>query len=89
MDVTVYSSGEHRSMGSLSRQGSPVLRWALYEAAVAATQKRSPDHGYYDQVKSRRQGDSGIALQSVMRRVIRRAYHLMRELPAEAWPTAA
>jgi transposase len=89
MDVTVYSSGDHRSMGSLSRQGSPVLRWALYEAAVAATHKTSPDHRYYEQVKSRRQGDSGIALQSVMRRVARRVYHLMRGLPAEAWPAAA
>lgn len=89
MDVTVYSSGDHRSMGLLSRQGSPVLRWVLYEAAVAATHKGSPDHRYYVQVKSRRQGDSGIALQSVMRKVVRRAYHLLRELPAEAWPAVA
>lgn len=89
MDVTVYSSGDHRSMGSLSRQGSPVLRWALYEVAVQAAHKRSPDYKYYRQVKTRRQNDSGIAFQSIMRRVARRAYHLMRVLPAEAWPAAA
>lgn len=63
IDVTVYASGDHRSMGSLSRQGSPVLRWAPYEAALAASHKSSPDHAYYVRVKDRRGDDGGITLQ--------------------------
>src|SRR6185437_9467464 len=37
LDVTVYSSADKRSPGHLSRQGSPELRWATFEAA-----KRGP-----------------------------------------------
>ena len=33
LDITVYSSDSKRSPGRLSRQGSPLLRWALVEAA--------------------------------------------------------
>ena len=33
LDVTVYSSDSKRSPGHLSRQGSPELRWAAFEAA--------------------------------------------------------
>src|SRR6266704_3177036 len=32
LDITVYSSDSKRSPGHLSRQGPPVLRWAVYEA---------------------------------------------------------
>jgi transposase len=35
LDVTVYSSDARRSPGRLSRQGSSVLRWAVYEAALS------------------------------------------------------
>ena len=33
LDITVYSSDSKRSPGRLSRQGPPVLRWALYRRA--------------------------------------------------------
>jgi transposase len=33
LDVTVYSSADKRTPGHLSRQGSPELRWATFEAA--------------------------------------------------------
>ena len=36
LDVTVYSSDGKRSPGHLSKQGSPALRWAAYEAAKSA-----------------------------------------------------
>src|SRR5215208_901379 len=36
LDVTVYSSADKRSPGHLSRQGSPELRWAAFEAAKCA-----------------------------------------------------
>src|SRR6266511_1885408 len=47
LDVTVYSSDGKRSPGHLSRQGPPVLRWALYEAACSAARATSPDLDYY------------------------------------------
>src|SRR6478735_6441088 len=39
MDVTVYSSDGKRSPGHLSRQGSPELRWAAFEAAKCAARR--------------------------------------------------
>ena len=88
IDITVYASADKRSKGHLSRQGPPLLRWALYEAAMAASRKGSPDHPYYEAVKARRQGDSDIALLSVARKIVRRSYHILREL-ADPMPTAA
>ena len=40
LDITVYSSDARRSPGRLSRQGSSVLRWAVYEAAQTAVPAR-------------------------------------------------
>ena len=42
LDITVYSSDGKRSPGRLSRQGSPLLRWALYEAARCSARAASP-----------------------------------------------
>ena len=50
LDVTVYSSDGKRSPGHLSRQGSPQLRWAAFEAAKCAARPGSPDYAYYHQV---------------------------------------
>ena len=47
LDVTVDSSDRHRAGGYLTRQGPPTLRWALFEAAMNASHRRSPDHAYY------------------------------------------
>ena len=47
LDITVYQSDQRRAPGHLSRQGPPVLRWALYEAAQAAAREGSPDRDYY------------------------------------------
>ena len=49
LDITVHASDRRRAPGRLSRQGPPVLRWALYEAAQAASRASSPDHDYYRQ----------------------------------------
>src|ERR1700757_3043204 len=46
LDVTVYSSDNKRSPGHLSRQGSPELRWAAFEAAKCAARRGSPDYAY-------------------------------------------
>jgi transposase len=82
LDVTVHSSDEKRTAGKLSRQGSPVLRWAAYEAAKGAYRKSSPDHEYYLHTRERI-GTNRAAL-SIARKLIRRAHHTLRELGEEA-----
>ena len=49
LDITVSSSDRKGPPGRLSRQGPPVLRWALYEAGKTHTRTSAPDHGYYAQ----------------------------------------
>jgi transposase len=88
MDITVYRSDTKSSKGHFSRQGPPLLRWALYEAAMSATHASSPDHAYYQAVRAAHKGDGEIALISVARKLARRCYHTLREL-GEGWSQAA
>jgi transposase len=87
LDVTVYSSDNKRSPGRLARQGSPELRWALFEAAKAASHRSSPDHDYYVQVRDRL-GGKRPAL-SVARKLARRCHHTLRALGDLPWTPAA
>lgn len=87
LDITVYSSDAKRSPGRLSRQGSPELRWAVFEAAKNAARLRSPDHTYYQKVTARR--DAKRATLAVGRKILRRSHHTLSELgdAALAMPT--
>jgi transposase len=87
LDITVYSSDTKRAAGHLSRQGPPLLRWALYEAARCAARPAAPDHGYYTAVRDQR--TAGLATLSVARKLARRCYHTLRELGEEALAPAA
>lgn len=78
LDITVYSSDGKRSPGRLARQGSPELRWALYEAAKASSRTASPEHGYYARLQERL-GGKRPAL-SVARKLARWCYHTLRDL---------
>jgi transposase len=82
LDITVYSSDGKRPPGHLSRQGSPLLRWALFEAAKCAARPGAPDHAYYRQVADRLGGNR--AALSVARKIARRAHHTLRALGDEA-----
>jgi transposase len=82
LDVTVYSSDDKRCPGRLSRQGSPVLRWALFEAAKCAARPASPDYDYYQRVKDRCGGNR--AALSVARKITRRSHHILRALGDQA-----
>jgi transposase len=83
LDITVYQSDDHRAPGHLSRQGPPALRWALYEAAqVARAGARSPDREYYLQAKERIGGNRACI--AIARKLLKRAYHLLRELGDQA-----
>jgi transposase len=76
-----------RPAGHLSRQGPPLLRWALYEAAKCAARPAAPDHGYYTAVRGQR--SAGLATLPVARKLARRCYHTLREPGEEALAPAA
>ena len=82
LDITVYSSDGKRSPGHLSRQGPPVLRWALYEAGKTHARSVAPDHGYYAAVKDRKDGKR--AALSEARKIVRQACHILAELGDDA-----
>jgi transposase len=86
LDITVHQSDQRRSAGHLSRQGPPALRWALFEAALCASRACSPDHEYYSQAAERI--GSNRARLSVARKILKRSYHLLRELGEEAMAPA-
>jgi transposase len=81
MDITVHAPDKRRAPGHLSRQGPPALRWALYEAAQAATRAGSPDRDYYRQA-AERPGHNRACL-AVARKLLKRAYHTLNELDEE------
>jgi len=86
LDITVYSSDGRRTPGRLSRQGPPVLRWAVYEAGKAHARASAPDHAYYAQVKDRKNGKR--AALSEARKIIRQACHILGELGDDALAAA-
>jgi len=86
LDVTVYSSDGKRAPGHLAKQGPPLLRWALYEAACLAAHTRAPDHDFYAGVKDRI--DHKRAAISVACKIARRSHHILRELGDQAYATA-
>lgn len=87
LDVTVSKSDQRRAAGKLSHQGSPVLRWALFEAAQCACRAGSPDHDYYAAASARL--NPKRATLSVARKLARRAHHTLRELGDEGLAPAA
>jgi transposase len=82
LDITVHQSDQRRAAGHLSRQGPPALRWALFEATMCAARAGSPDHEYYSQAAERL--GANRARLSVARKLLKRSYHLLRELGEEA-----
>jgi transposase len=82
LDITVHASDRRRAPGHLSRQGPPTLRWALYEAAQAASRAGSPDREYYLQAAARL-GHNRACL-TLARKLLKRSYHTLRELGEEA-----
>jgi transposase len=77
LDVTVWSSDRKGPPGRLSRQGPPVLRWAVYEAGKTHARSPAPDHAYYAAVKDRCNGKR--AALSEARKILRQACHILTE----------
>src|SRR4051794_17771957 len=89
IDIGVHRSDRRARAGKLTRQGSPQLRWALYEAALAACRPSSPDHADYQALKARGLSHTRASL-TIARKLARRSYHVLRELgPAALEPVAA
>jgi transposase len=86
LDVTVWSSDRKGPPGRLSRQGPPVLRWAVYEAGKTHARASAPDHGYYATVKESNGGKR--AALSEARKIVRQACHILTELGDDALTAA-
>jgi transposase len=79
IDIGVHRSDRRARAGKLSRQGSPQLRWALYQAALAACRPSSPDHADYLALKARGLSHTRASL-TIARKLARRSFHVLREL---------
>jgi len=86
LDITVWSSDRKGPPGRLSRQGPPVLRWAVYEAGKTHARAAAPDHAYYAAVKDRKNGKR--AALSEARKIVRQACHILTELGDDALTVA-
>jgi transposase len=83
LDVGVHRSDRRSRPGKLTRQGSPQLRWALYESAQAACRPTSPDRADYLALKARGRSHTRASL-TIARKLARRCFHTLRELGPEA-----
>jgi transposase len=83
LDIGVSRSDRRSKLGKLTKQGSPQLRWALYEAAQSACRKQSPDHADYLALRERGLSHTRASL-TIARKLARRCYHTLRELGEEA-----
>jgi len=86
LDITVWSSDRKGPPGRLSRQGPPVLRWAVYEAGKTHARSSAPGHRYYTAVKDRK--NSKRAALSEARKLVRQACHILTELGGDALTAA-
>ena len=87
IDIGVHRSDRRARAGKLNRQGSPQLRWALYEAARSAC--RPTDHADYLAFKARGLSHTRASL-TIARKLARRSFHVLRELGPDALePVAA
>jgi transposase len=86
IDIGVHRSDRRARVGKLTRQGSPQLRWARYEAALSACRPSSPDHADYLALKARGLSHTRASL-TIARKLARRSFHVLRELgPAALEP---
>ena len=83
LDVGVHRSDRRSRAGKLTKQGSPHLRWALYESAQAACRPTSPDRADYLALKERGLTHTRASL-TIARKLARRCFHTLLELGPEA-----
>ena len=81
LDPVVEESGEHRRRGRLAKQGSPLLRWAAVEAAQHGRRCNSPDRRLWS-LSAKRRGANRATL-TVARKLLRRSFHVLRQVELE------
>jgi transposase len=83
LDIGVHRSDRRSRAGRLARQGSPQLRWALYEAAQSACKPASPDYADYLALKARGLSHTRASM-TIARKLARRCFHVLRDLGPDA-----
>jgi transposase len=83
LDIGVHRSDRRSRAGKLTKQGSPQLRWALYESAQAACRPTSPDRADYLALKERGLTHPRASI-TIARKLARRCFHTLRELGPRA-----
>lgn len=83
LDIGVHRSDRRSRAGKLTKQGSPQLRWALYESAQAACRPTSPDRADYLALKERGLTHPRASI-TIARKLARRCFHTLRELGPQA-----
>lgn len=74
---SLYSSGGRSYYGGITRQGNHWLRWAMTEAAQAASATSDCLGAYYQEVKARRGGNTATI--ALARRLLEIVYHVWKE----------
>lgn len=70
------SSGGHQHMGSISKQGNPMMRWLLVEAGQTAARLDPELHRSYPRLKFRRGGN--VAKVAIARKLAVKLYWMLR-----------
>lgn len=83
LDIAVHRSDQRSRAGKLTRQGSPQLRWALYEAAQSACRTTSPDNADYRALRQRGLSHTRASM-TIARKLARRCFHTLREIGPDA-----
>ena len=71
-----HSSGGRQRLGSISKQGNPMMRWLLVEAAQTAVRFDPELRRNYQRLKFRR--TSGVAKVAIARKLAVRLYWMLR-----------
>jgi transposase len=83
LDIGVHRSDRRSRAGKLTKQGSPQLRWALYESAQAAYRPTGPDREDYLALKQRGLSHPRASI-TPARKLARRCFHTLTELGPKA-----
>ena len=83
----VNQSGGHCYQGSITRQGSPWLRWILVEAAMHAVQEDAALKNFYTRVRKR--STAKIARVATARKLAEICWKRLRRWQREQTPPAA
>ena len=87
LTVRVNQSGGHCYRGSITRQGSPWLRWILVEAAMKVVQEDVALKNFYTRVRKR--SSANIARVATARKLAEICWKRLRRWQREHTPAAA